>query len=132
MSYQERMIDKEGSEVLDLNNYKHIYKGKLEVSDFWLPYILIMLDEIDKITTIKWLPQCISNWVNKILERNQIHNIYTNFGTLKINGLFNTEVYEITKEARDFCNNICELCGDKDATKSTIKGWVYNCCENCK
>ena len=126
------MTEKEDLVVQVPNNYKHIYKGELKVKSAWLPYILLMLDEIDEVTRIKWLPKGVSNFVIRTLKRNQIKDIRSYFGSLRVTGNFNLKVLEIVKETRDFLDDICELCSGTGAVKSTKKGWVYNLCENCK
>lgn len=116
---------------MKINN--HIFKGEIKVSQYWVPIVLEMIDNIDRELRIRWLPKPLSNFILRFRRTNKITKIKSNFGMLKVQGNFSPKVQEYIKLARTQCGNTCELCSsNEDVSFNTIKGWVYTCCKECK
>lgn len=117
---------------MKINN--HIYKGEIKVSQYWIPIVLKMIDNIDRELRIKYLPKPLSNFILRFRRKNKITKIKSSFGMLKVQGEnLSIAVQNHIKLAKVQCSNTCELCGTtEDVSLNTIKGWVYTCCKECK
>ena len=80
-----------------------------EVSDHWVPIVEEMVRKLYAIDpAIEFL---------QIKEK---------FGQLRVyyRGSGNERVDEIIRQAEHECSYTCEVCGAKDATLTTVKGWI--------
>ena len=126
------MILKEEWVVMDLVEYKYFLRGEIKIPETWEQNIAEMLKEFDKELRIKHIPKFLSNFINSLITKNQIIEIKTSFGELKVIGNFSPKFVQIIKDTKELCRNTCEFCGESDTEKITIKSWVYNCCKKCK
>jgi hypothetical protein len=117
---------------MDQVEYSYFLSGTIRVPETWKKYIYEMLERFDKELRIKWLPKPLSTFIVKLRKKNKILGIKTSFGELKVSGDFSNKFKNIIKEIREKCRNTCEFCGGSPTEKVTIKGWIYNCCKNCK
>lgn len=98
----------------------------------WRNHIELMMDKFDKELRIKWLPKSLSDFLIKFRKKNKIKNIYSHFGELRVDGDFTWEFEGFIREAKRACLDTCEFCGKPPSGNVMIKGWVRNCCDECK